>query len=545
VLKPKEEHYKMYREIIAMITPVLLFSACTSVTTVQGNRNPDLGGGKVLLYSTGGKYLDTANVGNLPDMVTFTPDGRTLLSANEGEPANDYSSDPPGSVSIIRLQGSTGGKVEQVITLTFDNVTIPTDLRIKPGSTPGLDIEPEYITINDMGTRAWVALQENNGLAIIDIDEEKIHSIVSLGRKDFQMIDLNSKDGANVMAVPANVYGLYQPDTIASYSVNGEQYVVSANEGDDREYDAWEDYAKAYKLQEKGDSFSQGLQNEILTVEGRKKLRILKDLGKDGDGTYTELYLAGTRSFSIWSATGELVYDSGAEFEQELAAHYPQNFNTRVDDTDDKEDMKELAADGIPYEMVGDTAYFWEGVDARSHKKGCEPEALALAKIDGRVFAYIGLEKQGGFFTYDITEPHKSRMVAYHNDIDYSALPSASGDLAPEGMVSFQQEGKHYLAIANEMSSSVAIYGLQNNGKAQKLASLIIGTFGSGAAEIIAYDPAAKQLFVTNGETKSVTILDISKPSSPVQSGNIDFSEYGNSVQSVAVKNGLVAIAVE
>ncbi len=95
------------------------------------------------------------------------------------------------------------------------------------------------------------------------------------------------------------------------------------------------------------------------------------------------------------------------------------------------------------------------------------------------------------------------------------------------------------------MSSSVAIYALQSDGKAQKLASLVIGAFDSGAAEIIAYDSFSKQLFVTNGETRSVTILNVSEVSSPVQSGNIDFSEHGDSVQSVAVKNGLVAIAVE
>ncbi len=134
------------------------------------------------------------------------------------------------------------------------------------------------------------------------------------------------------------------------------------------------------------------------------------------------------------------MYDSGAEFEQELAARYLQSFNTRVDDTNDKEVIKELVAEGVPYEMIGDTAYFWQGVDARSHKKGCEPEALTLVKIDERVFAYIGLEKQGGFFIYEITDPHKVRMVDYQNDIDYSALPSASSDLAPESMVSFQQE---------------------------------------------------------------------------------------------------------
>jgi len=504
--------------------------------------NPDINGGKILIYSTDGEYIDSANVGNLPDMVTFTPDGKRILSANEGEPSTDYKIDPKGSISIIHL---TGKKVQRVKTLSFDDIPLPADIRIKPGANPANDLEPEYITINKAGTKAWVSLQENNAFAIIDLVQERIESVVSLGIKDFDSIDINTQDGANVAPAPANIFGLFQPDTISSYTLNGKDYVVTANEGEYRDFGDYVDYAKGSLLLKKGAKFSRQLQDDILNIQGRRELHVLKDLGMDADGTYTSLYLAGTRSFSIRDSNGKLIYDSGADFEQKLALQYPQNFNTRVAKTDNKKKIKKLQKHSSPYETIGETAFFWEGVDARSHKKGCEPEALALAEIGNRVFAYIGLEKQGGFFIYEISDPQNPTMVDYQNDIDYTVSPISSGDLEPEGMVTFSQDSNHYLAIANELSSTVSIYQLDKNGKAKQLASLQTGTFAGGAAEIIAYDPGTKKLFVSNGESKTVDTIDVSNPAKPTKSTVIDFSAHGSSLQSVAVKNGLVAIAVE
>lgn len=440
-------------KIASSIIMVLVFFLTCSTFAVHADthsaeiNNPDIGGGKILLYTTDGEYKGAANVGNLPDMVTFLPGGNGLVSANEGEPNDDYTTDPRGSISIITLNNEIKGLVQDVTTLTFEDAHVPADVRIKPGSTPAVDLEPEYIAVSEDGSIAWVSLQENNALAFVDL--------------------------------------------------------------------------KA------------------------KKIRILKDMGKDANGIYTKLYLAGTRSFSIWDASGNQVYDSGKEFEQYLADNYADTFNTRVDDVKKQKDIDELNADNVQFEMVGEKAYFWEGVDARSQKKGCEPEALALAKIGAKTFAYIGLEKQGGFFIYDITNPKSPAMIDYYNDINYDALPTEAGDLAPEGMVTFAKENNHYLAVANELSGTVSVFELAKDGHVKKLDTLTIGTFDEGAAEILSYDTKGEQLFVTNGEQKTIDIISVASPCQIMKVGEIGFSEHADGLQSVSVNNGLVAIAVE
>ncbi len=530
---------KLFKLILILFLAGLTLSSCQAI-------NPDLGGGKILLYTTDGNYIDSANVGYLPDMVTFI-DEHSLISANEGEPSDDYQMDPEGSVSIIQLTSNKA--VKKVTTLGFTDVELVGDVRIKPASSVAQDLEPEFVAVNENGTKAWVSLQENNAVAIVNLEKESIDTVKSLGAVQWSGIEVDISDDGKakpVSTAPENIFALFQPDTLVAYQVDGKDYLVSANEGDDREYDAWEDLAKANDLElPNGQSaLSPQLQKGLLDSK-MKKLRVLKDLGKDSTGVYQTLTMTGTRSFSIWDEDANRVFDSTMTIESILASDYANVFNTRVDDTDDPKDIAELKADGIAYSMIDDTAYFWEGVDARSLKKGAEPEALALAKIDNKTFAYLGLEKQGGIMVFNITNPTDVSFVQYFNDIDYNALPAKAGDLAPEGTVTFMQNNNHYLAVANELSSTVSLYSLASTGIMYKLASLQVGTFGEGAAEIVDYDSQTQSLFLTNGEKKRVDIIDVSRPTTPTLIGNIDFSEYSDSLQSVAVNDGIVAIAVE
>ena len=75
-----------------------------------------------------------------------------------------------------------------------------------------------------------------------------------------------------------------------------------------------------------------------------------------------------------------------------------------------------------------------------------------------------------------------------------------------------------------------------------------IGSYASGTtgvAEIVAHDPASQKLFSLNGALNRLDVLSIANPNAPELKGSIDLSAYGAAPNSVAVKNGLIAVAME
>lgn len=69
-----------------------------------------------------------------------------------------------------------------------------------------------------------------------------------------------------------------------------------------------------------------------------------------------------------------------------------------------------------------------------------------------------------------------------------------------------------------------------------------------GAAEITAFDPLSKRLFVVNGAQGSVDVLDLSNPVAPVLLRTLTSTDLGTGLggaNSIAIHNGIVAIAVE
>ncbi|NJO05546.1 MAG: DUF4397 domain-containing protein [Chloroflexaceae bacterium] len=206
--------------------------------------------GKVALFDTDGTPITAVTVGFLPDMVTFTPDGNTVLVANEGEPNDDYSIDPPGSVSIV--------DVTNVPTVTVQTVGFDLDpstgglTRVNPVSVdPEFSLEPEYITVSPDGSTAYVTLQEENAVAVIDIATATLLEVAGLGFKNHNVgetgLDASNRDGIiNIQNWP--VRGMYQPDAIASFEIGGETYLVTANEGDSRDYDGYSEEARIADL---------------------------------------------------------------------------------------------------------------------------------------------------------------------------------------------------------------------------------------------------------------------------------------------------------
>ena len=495
-------------------------SSYVSQIDINGSVDEKQTQGKVVFFDTEGVFIKEVNAGILPDMVKFTHDGSKLLVANEAEVVGNEDLvaplyDPYGSVSIIDTASYA------VKNIDFKSITTaPIGSKIRKGAEVARDFEPEYIAVSEDDKTAWISLQESNAIAKINLQTDTLDTVFGLGFKDLSVaenaMDYRKDALLSIETLPVGVFGMYQPDTITSYSVGGKNYIVTANEGDDRD-DFYAEATKASKLSH-------------AAIGDIGDLRVNPDIGDaEGDGEYEALYTYGTRSFSIFDGdTGALVYDSGKELADEVAARFPAYFNTRP--------------------KKGK----WYDLDERSEKKGIEPEALTLAKIGSKVFAYIGLEKQGGFFVYDITDPVNPFMVQYNNDIDYTAsfdpsgpVPADIDDMAPEGSVVFIQDAKNYYVVANEVSGTVSIYELDVDGKATKQGTYRTGIYNDSATEIVDYDPATKRLFVTSAAFTSVEVINIADVTNPTKYKSIDIKPYGTGVNSVSVKNGKIAVAVE
>lgn len=403
--------------------------------------------GHVAFYDTTDfSLLNNVTVGALPDMVTFTPDGQQVLVANEGEPNEAYTIDPEGSVSIIDL--SRGVSAAQVTTAQFSDFNtqkaelMAAGVRIfGPQATVAQDLEPEFITIAADSRTAWVALQENNALAVIDIPTATVTDILPLGFKDHSLADnaLDASDedgGINIRTWP--VFGMYQPDAIANYQVGETTYLVTANEGDSRDYEGFREEARVAEVTLETEIFPNA--TELQQPEQLGRLKITRTLGdNDGDGDFDALYAYGGRSFSLWDTQGQLIFDSGSDFAHITATQLGEHFNDN---------------------------------DSRSDDKGAEPEALALGTLADRTYAFIGLERTGGIMVYDITNPQQPRFIRYINNRDFSKEPfenvadrDSAGDIAPESIIWIAAEHspnhRPLLVVSHEVSGTVTIYQVE------------------------------------------------------------------------------------
>jgi hypothetical protein len=406
--------------------------------------------GKVVLMDSEGNVKSVLEVGNLPDMVTFSPDGRWVLTANEGQPKTDYTVDAEGSISMIDVSGGiTGLTSAQVSTLDFKAFNSKKDSLVAKGlrvfgvkggaSTLAEDLEPEYITVSEDSKKAWVTLQENNALAEIDLVAKSVTRILPLGYKDHSAegnaLDASDKTTAVLMA-NWPVFGAYMPDAMAQFKIGDKTYLITANEGDAREYDALKEEAKvgdaSYILDPVRFPNAQFLKSD-------KALGRLAVSGKTGDddkdGDFDRIISYGARSVSIWDAeTGALVWDSGSDLERITAtdATWSGLFNVSNDNNTFKN---------------------------RSDNKGPEPEGVTVATIRGKTYAFIALERTGGVVSYDISNPSKPVFVSYSNN---RTIPTVGGDLGPEGIIYIPAEkspiDSGLVVIANEVSATISVY---------------------------------------------------------------------------------------
>lgn len=390
------------------------------------SKQRETNGTVVVLDSKTLKELKKYTVGALPDMVTYTKNGNYILSANEGEPNANYSIDPKGSVSIIDT------KTDKVVTLNFDKYeAVLGELKQKglrsfgKNATFSKDVEPEYITTSADGNKAWVTLQENNAIAAIDIKNKKIIDVYPLGFKDFSKpknaLDVSDSDGKIQLKTWKNVKGFYLPDAIASAEINNQYYVITANEGDSRDYEGFSEEIRVGQLKLDAARFPNAKKLQQDDQLGRLKVTTTRgDIDNDGD--YDTLYAYGTRSFSIWSEDGKLVYDSGNE---------------------------------ISKRTMGNAKAFNQN-DSRSDDKGAEPEAVEILKIKDKTLVFVGLERTGGVLVYDISNPKQPKFLEWLNH---------SGDISPEGLLIIPAEKsptkQNILVVSNEFSGTISLYEIK------------------------------------------------------------------------------------
>lgn len=404
-------------------------------------------------------FLKKVPVGVLPDSVAFSPDGSSLVVANEGELSDNFGTDmvdPEGSISIIRI--TAGVPANNAVQLGFADFNaggtraaeLPAQVRIgRPGASVAQDIEPEYVAISGDSRTAFVTLQENNAVAVVDIQTGRIDRIFSLGFKDHgvQRNALAPSDQATVRNPPQlitvpNLLGVYMPDTAAVFSVGGKTYLITANEGDDRDDflpTASDETARLSTLVLDPVAFPNASTLQTAAVAGRLTVLSKTSTGNfgdtDGDGDYDKVYTLGGRSYSIIDAsTGQLVYESGSDIERYVYG--------------------ELANDPNRDALFNNGA-----VSGRFDNKGPEPEALTVGQIGNDFYAFIGLERSSSILVMKVSNPAKPEFVQYIR----STSNFTDGDVSPEGMkfvpAAKSPNGKPLLIVGyGDVSGTVAVY---------------------------------------------------------------------------------------
>lgn len=419
----------------------------------------DTGPGVVAFYETTTfALLSQVTVGALPDQLVYTPDGNKVLTSNEGQPNDDYDFDPEGSVSIIDVSGGeasvTQGDVSTAGFQAFngmENAFAAAGIRIfGPGASIAQDLEPEYLAVMSDSATAYVVLQENNAMAEIDIATATVTKVFGLGYKNHMALK-NSFDPSNRDGIEIDnwrVSGMYQPDGLAIVESKGKAFIISANEGDARDYDGFSEETRVKDIV---------VSNNLATMQGNEDLGRLRTTTAPpsgaveiplGDMTVTvqhRLFAYGARSFSVWNTNGGLVFDSEDDFERITADVLGENFNS--DNTEN------------------------DSGDNRSDDKGPEPEGVTVGEVDGKTYAFIGLERVGGIMIYDVTDPRKPVFCTYAQDTrDFSVEFDEdnlddfadAGDLGPEGLefipAASSPTGEPLLVVTYEISGSTSVF---------------------------------------------------------------------------------------
>lgn len=400
-----------------------------------------LGGGKFFVVerddATGlsaRKYIFEINLRgatNLQNAAALLPQGKTWESMTFAELAA-IGVRPVKKAKSVYLPGIGYGSVDKVEGIARINA-----------STFAV------INDNDFGVGGSVLPSPPNGSITVNPSADPILGLITFDVPNG--LDAGDRDnaagsGANIKIANYPVFGMYQPDAISALTIGTTTVLVTANEGDAREWGTFVEEARAGAATYVVDPDLLTAWPGLKTNQLLGRLNVVTNLGDiDADGDFDEIYTLGGRSFSVWNTDGNLLFDSGSEFETRLAALYPSNFNT------------------------GHTT---NALDDRSDNKGPEPEAIAAAMINDSAYVFVGLERIGGVFMYNITNPTNGRFVDYLNARNFSITPSLAnvdnatvGDLGPEVLIHVPATESpvsgDMLLVSNEVSGTLSAFGLR------------------------------------------------------------------------------------
>lgn len=418
-------------------------------------------------------------VGSLPDHVGFSPDGRYVVTANEGEPSSycltggtlPTTTDPYGTVSIIDVTGTVPSAATTVNFEDFNDragaITFQGGRIFGPGATTAQDVEPEYITFSADSKYAYVSLQENNAVATIDMASKKVIQVSGLGYKKYSEAGkgLDAISNGTPEVANQNVQGMYMPDNMATLTgADGTTYILSANEGDARSYPCLlggTDTAVVQSEDQKLSSVYDSTDSAITTLQGvtgglnvtQFAPATARAIQVTSSTKVKTAYSFGARSFSVWKPTNldgvdtmTQVWDSGDQLEtitaQRNGAGYNGDWNTTNGGPNDR--------------------------DTRSAKKGPEPEGIAVGKAYGTNWIVVGMERDGGIALYNGDNPLAPTFVDYINTSNRAGnlisgkTTASAGDVSPEGITFISEDdsptGAALILASYELSGTVGIY---------------------------------------------------------------------------------------
>jgi hypothetical protein len=440
----------------------VIVAAVHRAETFAANGTPSTPTGVLVVMDVNGKVLAAPDLGGvLPDAVTFTPSGTTALVAIEGQPvcakddpattaneSTDYTKaqDPLGGVSIVDLSNPATPVVRFV---SFKGLTVG-DLRAKGLALSSVvndaakDLEPEYIVALDE-LKAYVTIQEANGLGVLDIESGSWIEV----RRAFESklsttpIDTSDRDTGKGPRSYKNVVGPSQPDAIAGFKIGSGHYLVTANEGDAREYSCLNDDLRGSSLKVDSRRFP-----DWKTWSGNAELgraKVNPNAGdRDGDGDIDTIHLRGSRSMTIYR-NGQVIWDSGKLIEEtQIAAFGIANINGSHSLSADKSTVNYTPQD-------------------RSDDKGGEPEGVAVGMVGSSRIAVLGLERMSALVVFDISIPREPKLVKWIQMLPTTPTPASQATAwSPEGVIFVSAEkspnGKPLFITSYELSGSLTIH---------------------------------------------------------------------------------------